>query len=597
MTDSISHRGPDDFGHFIEDQVGLGHRRLSIIDLSDHGHQPMSNEDGSILLIFNGEIYNYKEVGDQLKKKGHIFKSNSDTEVIIHAYEEYGTDCLKLFNGMFAFAIWDSNKKRLFAARDRIGIKPFYYFYDGKTFVFASEIKALLRHPCVSHQPNDDIIRRYLLLGSTVSDNTWYKNINQLSPGTWLVLQDEKLTIKKYWDIVYEPDYHRTFESFAEELHALLDDSVRLHLRSDVPVGAYLSGGIDSSTLVGFASRQLGGGIHTFSAAFNEGQDFDEREFIRIVSTSCATKHHEITPVSADLPRFLPTLLWHLDEPVIGAAILPMFRVSELVRKSGIKVVMGGQGGDELFGGYPPYYVSAGKNAIQEIRTGNFDFDICRELAHSPQYFYKGGAFGRILNRIKSSKTSIPFLRNVNDIRDESKNIFDKVLQDSPAKNTFDKALYFDLRYGLPGLLQQEDRMSMAWSIESRVPLLDYRIVEFSGKIPSWMKVRRGVLKSVLRESARGVVPNVILDRKDKKGFPTPSKKWFAGELAAYIKDTLVAKNLLSSDIVDPDAVGMMVEEHTNGSADHGDTLWKVLNMELWMRGVNSGWQDVERLK
>ena len=595
MSGVIAHRGPDDCGHFVNQGVGLGHRRLSIIDLSTHGHQPMSNEDGTIWLVYNGEIYNYAAIADQLKKKGHTFRSNSDSEVIIHAYEEFGTECLKFFNGMFAFALWDSVKKRLFSARDRVGIKPFYYHYDGATLVFGSEIKSLLHHPSVPQQPDVDIIRRYLLLGSTISDDTWYRGIKQLPPGSWLILQNGELTIKKYWDVTYEPDYSRSFESFTDELRALLQDAVRLHLRSDVPVGAYLSGGIDSSTLVSIAARELNNGIHTFSAAFNEGKEFDEREFIRIVSDAYGTKHSEVTPVSSDLSTLLPTLLWHLDEPVIGAAILPMYRVSELVRNSGVKVVIGGQGGDELFGGYPPYYVSAAKNVITEFASGNFNSAICRELPHLPEYLFKGGAANRLINRLKPAQATIQWLRNAKNTRQEMKDIWSVALQGSPTSNIFDKASYFDLKYGLPGLLQQEDRMSMAWSIESRVPLLDYRIVEFSGKIPSWMKVRRGVLKSVLRQSVRGIVPNQILDRKDKKGFPTPSGKWFAGELKGYISTTLLAKELLSAEIVDPGALATMVEAHTSGKADYGHILWKVLNLEIWMRGVASGWQNVEK--
>lgn len=595
MSGTIAHRGPDDEGIYREPGVGLCHRRLSIIDLSDHGHQPMSNEDGTIWLVYNGEVYNYAEIAARLKKSGHQFKSNSDSEVIIHAYEEFGTECLQLFNGMFAFALWDSTKQQLFAARDRIGIKPFYYYYDGSTLVFGSEIKSLLRHPNVTPRPDVDIIRRYLLLGSTISDHTWYQGIKQLSPASWLILQNGELTVGKYWDVAYEADHSRTFESFTDELRTLLQDSVRLHLTSDVPVGAYLSGGIDSSALVSIAARELHSGIHTFSAAFNEGKEFDEREFIRIVSDTYTTKHHEVTPNSSDLPKLLPTLLWHLDEPVIGAAILPMYRVSELVRKSGIKVVMGGQGGDELFGGYPPFYVSAARNVMAEFRSGNFNSAICRELPHLPQYLYKGGALNRVLTRIKPNKGSIQWLRNSDNTRQDMKDIWNESLQESPAANSFDQMSYFDLKHFLPGLLQQEDRMSMAWSIESRVPLLDYRIVEFSGKIPTWMKVRRGVLKSVLRESLRGIVPNPILDRQDKKGFPTPSSKWFAGELKGYLRDTLLAKELLSAEIVDPHALAKIVEAHTCGKADYGHVLWKALNLEVWLRGVASGWHDVQR--
>lgn len=597
MTQSISHRGPDDSGFFVDEGVGLGHRRLSIIDLSGRGHQPMSNEDGTIWIAFNGEIYNYLEIRPTLVEKGHCFRSESDTEVILHAYEEYGEECLSLFNGMFAFAIWDSKRKRLFAARDRIGIKPFYYFFDGAVLIFGSEIKALLRHPRVSAQPDQDTIRRYFLFGNTMSDNTWYTGVKSLPPGCCLSLENRKLNVRKYWEIKYEADYSRSFESFRDELHELLADSLRLHLRSDVPVGAYLSGGIDSSSIVSLASPMLPGGIHTFSAAFREGDEYDERKYINIVSKALATHHHEVVPVSMDLPRLLPKLLWHLDEPVIGPAILPMYRVCELVKKSGVKVVNGGQGGDELFGGYPPFFVTAAKNTILMARSGKWSSDIIPEILHVPSYLLKGGAFSRLYRRFVPGITGIQWLRGVDTIRSELDTISSDALSSSPASNPFDKMSFLMLKHYLPGLLQQEDRMSMAWSIESRVPLLDYRIVEFSGKVPSCMKVRRGVLKSLLRESVRGTVPDAILDRTDKKGYPTPTGKWFAGELSHYIKGTLCGQRLLSADIVEPHSVAQMVEHHISGHADYGAALWDVLNLEIWLRGLDDGWSCVEDAK
>lgn len=594
MADVIAHRGPDDAGYYRSEGVGLSHRRLSIIDLSARGHQPMASDDESLWIAYNGEIYNYLEIRRDLIARGHIFKSDSDTEVILRAYQEWGEEALSLLNGMFAFVIWDCRKKSLFAARDRVGIKPFYYYFDGSVFVFGSEIKAILRHPRVSVEPDLDSIRRYLLFGNTMGDGTWYSGVRTLSPGFSLALEKGRLSTAKYWDISYQPDHSRSFDSFAEELRALIADAVALHLRSDVPVGAYLSGGIDSSSVVSLATPMLQGGIHTFSAAFREGEQYDERKYIEVVSRTFRTHHHEVFPSSLDLPELLPKLLWHLDEPVIGAAILPMYRVCELVANSGVKVVNGGQGGDELFGGYPPFYVTAAKNAIASARSGAWSRDVLTELFYVPSYLHKGGAFERQFARFLPKQMQVSWLRESTDSRREIGEIWSQALADSPARNPFDEMSYLSLKYFLQGLLQQEDRMSMAWSIESRVPLLDYRIIEFSGKVPSWMKVRRGVLKSLLRESMRGVVPDAILDRQDKKGYPTPTGKWFAGPLRSFMEETLCGGRLYSESLVDPTAVAKMVALHGTGKVDYGAALWSVLNLELWMRGVLDGWKGVE---
>ncbi|UPU37631.1 asparagine synthase (glutamine-hydrolyzing) [Geomonas paludis] len=592
MADCIAHRGPDDAGYYRSEGVGLCHRRLSIIDLSERGHQPMASDDGTLCIVYNGEIYNYLEIKKELVAKGHLFRSDSDTEVVLRAYQQWGENALTLMNGMFAFVIWDSRKKSLFAARDRVGIKPFYYYFDGSAFVFGSEIKALLRHARVPTEPDLDSIRRYLLFGNTMGEGTWYRGIKTLAPGHCLTLAGGHLRTTRYWDISYRPDYSRSFASFAEELRGLLADSVALHLRSDVPVGAYLSGGIDSSSVVSLASSMLPGGIHTFSAAFKEGGEFDERRYIGIVSQRSRTRHHEVFPEGSELPQLLPRLLWHLDEPVIGAAILPMYRVCELAAKSGVKVVNGGQGGDELFGGYPPCYVTAARNVLLQARQGKASSELLAELLFVPRYLYQGGALDRLVARLRPAPKGVSWLREGTGSRREIGAIWDAALAASPAQNPFDQMSYLSLKYFLQGLLQQEDRMSMAWSIESRVPLLDYRIIEFSGTVPSWMKVRRGVLKSLLREAVRGVVPDEVLDRTDKKGYPTPTGRWFAGPLHPFMVATLGSGRLHAEELVDPAAVAEMVALHGAGKGDYGAALWTVLNLELWMRGVDGGWKD-----
>jgi asparagine synthase (glutamine-hydrolysing) len=590
MADSIAHRGPDDHGYYQARGVGLAHRRLSIIDLSANGHQPMPNADASNWIVFNGEIYNYLELGRELAASGHTFRSSSDTEVLLHGYEEHGPAWLGRLNGMFAFAVWDERRRRLFAARDRIGIKPFYYFFDGATFVFGSEIKALLRHPAVRVEPDWEAIREYLMFGHAVGDRTWYRGIRQLAPGCYLLLEDGKLRQERYWELRLEPEYNRSLVSCVEELRALLDDAVRLHWRSDVPVGAYLSGGIDSSSIVALAAKQRGERMHTFSAAFREGPQYDERPYIEIVARTFKTVHHEVIPSADSLPGLLPTLLWHLDQPVVGPAVLPMYHLSRLVAESGVKVVNGGQGGDELFGGYPSFYVPAAKNLIRGLRHRSENMPW-RELARVPQYLWMGGAGERLLQRFRQASNVTPaWLRTNGSVRSDLKEQWRSACDSSLPAGSFEEMTYMNLKHWLPGLLHQEDRISMAWSTESRVPILDYRLIELAGKMPSWAKVRGGTLKYVLRAAMRGCVPDEILDRTDKMGFPTPVSQWFRGPLRSYVERTLSGRKLSSEPLVNRAAVEQMVRDHTSGAKDYGAVLWKILNTEIWLREVEQGW-------
>lgn len=588
MGDIIAHRGPDDSGIYLEHGIGLIHRRLSIIDLSPKGHQPMCNEDGTIWIVFNGEIYNYAQLTVSLSNCGHMFKSNTDTEVIIHAYEQFGIECVQHLNGMFAFALWDSRNKRLFAARDRLGIKPLYYYYNGKQLIFGSEIKAILCCPNVQSVPNLDAIKQYLLFGHSYDDSTWYTGIRKLEPGSYLVLEHGELTLHKYWDVIFDIDYSRSSELFEEELQTILADSVRLHFRSDVPVGAYLSGGIDSSSIVALIANESKESMHTFSSAYSEGKEYDERKYINIVSKKFSTQHHEVIPSYVDIPNLLKRIIWHLDEPVIGAAVLPMYRVCEMVASSGVKVVNGGQGADELFGGYPPYFALAARNLLDGI-LGRGELGPIMEYAQIPQYLVKGGVFNRLWNRITPNGVQMSWLKGTNNIRDSQIEHLQFVKDLQPYLQPLEMASYLQIKNYLPGLLHQEDRMSMAWSVESRVPFLDYRIVELAAKIPSWLKVRNGTSKYILRRAMRGITPSAILERKDKKGYPVPTSKWFNRELRAYIKKTLVDAPLMSADIIDQSAVAQMVQAHISGKQDFGGTLWLILNTEIWFQCLGNG--------
>jgi asparagine synthase (glutamine-hydrolysing) len=587
MGDSIAHRGPDDAGYYSAPGVGLVHRRLSIIDLSARAHQPMTNEDATVWLTFNGEIYNYKPLVAELSSRGHRFASHTDSEVILHAYEEMGPRCLERFNGMFAFAIWDEKAHTLFAARDRLGIKPFYYAFDGQELVFGSEIKALMRHPGVSARPNRSVILEYLLFGHTFRDATCLEGVHQLPPGHFLLFDGETLRVERYWDLSFEVDTSRSLQSFADELREGLIDSVRLHLQSDVPLGAHLSGGVDSSTVVALAARQIGEPLHTFSGAFAEGEEFDERRYIRTVVRALGTQHREVVPSGRELPALLPRLLWHLDEPVVGAGSFPQYRVSELVARSGVKVVNGGQGGDELFGGYPSYFIPAGRSILKAGNAAPLS-----DRLRIPEYVVRGGALARIAARLPGRRNGhAPWLR----VRASERAALFAAREAAADGITgaFERATYLNVRHYLPALLHVEDRMSMAWSIESRVPLLDYRLAELAARMPAWVKIHGGSLKYVLRQSMRGIVPDEVLDRRDKKGFPTPVSRWLRDELSSWARAIFADNDFAAGDLIDPSAVTLMLDEHVAGVADHGATLWAALNVAIWWKGVENGWSGV----
>ena len=586
MGDTISHRGPDHEGYYRNNEgIGFCHRRLSILDLTDSGNQPMSNENETIWLVFNGEIYNYKELKANLERKGYKFKSNSDTEIIIKCYEEYGVDCVKYFNGMFAFSLWDSKNDIFFAARDRIGIKPFYYYSNDKMFAFASEIKSLHVHPEIIKEPNDEGIFNYLLFDHQIDHQTWFKNINTLEPGSFLIIKNNNLSIKKFWSIKFDIDYLRSFKSFKKELGKTIIDSVESHWQSDVPVGAHLSGGVDSSSIVSIASKILNKSLDTFSSAFDLGKEFDERKEINIVVKDSKTNHHQISISADDIKNNLEKIIYHMDEPVIGPAILPMYRISELVKKSNVKVVNGGQGVDEMFGGYKPYFSLAASNLLNNFKQKNFPYT---ELFYFPSYLFKGGTIKRFKNKIfkkfKKNKTTQNWIKG-NNIQKQIIEGTNAMRNETSNLQPFEKAAYVSLRYYLPALLHQEDRMSMAWSIESRVPMLDNRIIDLSLKIPSWYKVKKGMSKSIFRESVRGIVPDEILDNKIKRGYPTPTSVWFANDAYKYIYDLLSGDQFLANKYVDKDVLLVILEgQKKDVSKNISFPIWKSLVLQTWLK-------------
>ena len=582
MGDAIAHRGPDHDGYYTNKEgIGFCHRRLSIIDLSANGNQPMCSVDETIWLVFNGEIYNYKELREELILKGYTFKNNTDTEVIINAYLEYGIDCVKKFNGMFAFSLWDSKNNLFFAARDRIGIKPYYYYSNSKVFVFASEIKSLLVHPDVIKEVNEDAITNYLLLDHPVNNQTWFKDIFTLEPGSYLKIVNNKIQISKYWEIEFKIDFNRRYNSFKKELKKTIIDAIKLHWQSDVPVGAHLSGGVDSSSIVSIASKYLTKKLHTFSSAFDLGKEFDERKEINIVVEKFKTQHHQISVTADDLKDNLEKIIYHMDEPVVGPAILPMYRISELVKNEGIKVVNGGQGVDEMFGGYNPYFSLAARNMLSNYNQKSFPLS---ELLYFPWYLHKGGTLKRFINKFKKSNKNYNWIK-VQNTQEKTIKAFAKLKNETSNLSPFEMSAYVSLRYYLPALLHQEDRMSMAWSIESRVPMLDIRIIDLALKIPSWFKVHKGMSKSIFRESVRGLVPDEILDNKIKRGYPTPTSIWFAKDAYDYMYKLFSGDDFLANDYVNKDVLLTVLEDQKKDiSTNISFPFWKALVLHTWLK-------------
>jgi asparagine synthase (glutamine-hydrolysing) len=577
MRERLAHRGPDDFGVYAARGVGLGHQRLSIIDLTDAGHQPMVNEDSTLYLVFNGEIYNYVELRDVLRQHGHVFRSESDSEVILHAYEQYGPDCVSQFNGMFAFAIWDTRQRSLFLARDRIGIKPLYYAAGPSRLAFASEVKALLAAPGVEREANCNAIRQYWDVGVPVNDETWFKGILQLMPGHWALWKEGRLRIQQYWDFQQNPVHGKSEAAWAEEVRALLTDAVRLTLRSDVPVGAHLSGGLDSSALTALASLASPTPVRTFSGRYAEGPPFDEGRYIRQMVDRYHTDAHEVTITPECISDSLRTITWHMDYPIAGSGVAPQFAVCQLTKARNTKVVLGGQGGDELFAGYfdnyQPYLETLLGRIWQPSAMRDFASTVAwltlavgpSRLVNVLQHRWRHGQNGSLLSDefLRTTQLSPPML---------------------PPKGTgpMQQKLYWDIKYRLPALLHVEDRTSMAASLESRVPLLDYRLVELAGAIPDGLKLKRGQTKYILRRALDGLLPAPILARRDKIGFTLPLERWFTGPLNHFAREVIQSKAARERGIFAEGAAQKVLE---NGAGTNwASEIWLMLSIEMWYR-------------
>jgi asparagine synthase (glutamine-hydrolysing) len=603
MRDAMTHRGPDDQGLFIHDRVGLGHRRLSIVDLAT-GQQPMANEDGSLHIVFNGEIYNHLDFRAELEARGHRYKTKSDTETILHLYEDHGAGVVERLRGMFAIAIWDEPKKELFLARDRLGIKPLYYVLtqDGSLF-FASEIKALLAAGAVKPELNIAALPDYLANHATSGEATLFAGVKRLLPGHTLLWRDGQVTMRCFWDIpaAQPEDGGTTDAQLINEWRELFRTSVKLRLMSDVPLGMFLSGGIDSSAIAAMMSGMVTEPIKTFSVAFHE-PEANELEFARAAARAFKTDHHEVVVTPSEFFTALPKLVWHEDEPIAHPSSIALNFVSRLA-KDHVTVVLTGEGSDELLAGYARYRKTLLNLALGRAYARMSTAGL-RELARRSAERLVGS---RTLSRLKRT-----FLWNPPDVEHlyfDAFAVFPRSMQPdllnvgtleqigaldpyAAMRSRFDRdrdasvlsrLLYTDLKTYLHELLMKQDQMSMAASVESRVPFLDHKLVEFTTTLPDRLKLRGWTTKYVLREAMKGLVPDPILNRP-KMGFPVPIGRWFRGSERHVIDEYVLGDRAAGRGLFNRTFVKGLVEEHQCGAVDHSERLWALVNFEIWYR-------------
>ena len=630
MTDCLHHRGPDDEGYvYINLREGrgrayagektlaalqlpppdgdagrtcdlvLGHRRLSILDLSPAGHGPMSYKGGKLWITYNGEIYNYLELRNELKVKGYPFQTQTDTEVILAAYDEWGIDCLKHFNGMWAFALVDLEKKRIFCTRDRAGVKPFYYTFDGKRFCFASEIKALLQVDGVKAEPNEQIIADYLFSGYLDhTSETFFKNIYQLRPGEFLLFEGNRFITQSYWDIEDKEIRFARDQDYTERFFELLQDSIRLRLRSDVPIGTCLSGGLDSSSIVCLANRLMFDGRSidprligerqkTFSSCF-ENSTYDERRFIELIIQKTEAEKNYVFPQGERLFEDMSKLIWHQDEPFGSTSIYAQWQVMQTAKSRGVTVLLDGQGGDELLAGYFPsfYFLLGGRLKRMEV------FQWLKELKGLQQYH------GRLLNQFLPGMlmalfppSILSWLGALSNRRkgwaaeDFEKKYFRSFPTPGNLEDELNNYLYRLFRFfALPGLLHYEDRNSMAYSIETRLPFLDYRLVEYLFSLPPEQKIKEGVTKVILRRAMEGVLPEQVRNRTDKIGFITPEGLWLRTVLRDKIDELLGSKSFAERGYFEVNRVKDFFRRYCEGKVQDHAIIWRWVNLELWLR-------------
>lgn len=607
MRDTITHRGPDDAGIFVEGTVGLAHRRLSIVDLGN-GHQPMSNEDGSVWIVFNGEIYNHRDLRPALEGSGHIYRSQSDTETIIHLYEEHGLKAIDHLRGMFAFAIWDSTKQQLVLVRDRLGIKPLYYtLSDDGTIYFASEIKSLIEARAIRPELNYNAMADYTANRYTSGEETLFRGVKRLMPGHSLTWSNGQIKIERYWDVSFaKSDEQLTDQQYVESFDELFHQSVRLRLMADVPLGMFLSGGIDSTAIAWAMSEMVDDPIKTFSVAFKE-REANELGYARMAARAFGTDHHEIVVSPDQFFDALPDLIYQEDEPIAHPSSVPLYFVSRLASEH-VKVVLTGEGSDELLAGYEKY-----RKTIYNLALGRaYQASIPRQIRLSIKRMIERSGFNLPAQR-KLSRTFLCLSPNIEEIYFDNFSVFSRSMQTdlfsremrervsvsdpyqtsldafgaTDAEAMLDRLLAVDLKTYLHELLMKQDQMSMAASIESRVPFLDHKLVEFAAKLPLKMKLRGLTTKYILRRAMRNRLPKEILSRS-KMGFPVPVGTWLRGRFSHLTDEYILSERARNRGIFDIDWVRALIARHQAGE-NHAERLWMLINFEIWQRRFLDG--------
>lgn len=600
MNDAITHRGPDDEGFYFKNQTVLGMRRLSIIDLAG-GHQPISNEDGTVWVVFNGEIYNYRELREGLLARGHHLRTNSDTETIVHLYEDYGDDLVSHLNGMFGFALWDERRQRLLIARDRMGEKPLYFTQTDEAFIFASELKALVQHPSVERRINLLALRKYLQYEFVPSPHTMLEGVHKLLPAYRLIFEKGSWRTERYWQLSYDGGRLKiSEEEAAEEVRNRLREAVRMRLVSDVPLGVLLSGGIDSSTMAEMACEAAGGRVKTFSIAFEE-KSFDESSYARKVAEQLGTEHYEQRFTERDMLDIVPEIPRLLDEPLGDGSLIPTFLLSRFTRQH-VTVALGGDGGDELFAGYPTYGAHRMAKLYQMIpgfvRSGLIEPAVARmpvstenlSLDFKAKRFVRGASHG--------AGTRHTIWMGSYDAAQQRELLRPEIIAACPDEIVFDEVLPYDRLNGHSNLIEQMmkldaahylsecvlfkvDRASMAASLETRAPFLDHTFIEFVLKLPIEMKLKGLTGKYILKKAMRGRLPDDVIDRP-KKGFGMPVAKWVKGELRSLVRDTFSPERLNRRGLFNAAYVQRLLDEHERGVADHRKLIWTLLMFEMW---------------
>jgi asparagine synthase (glutamine-hydrolysing) len=603
MNHEIVHRGPDDCGSYVRGNVGLAMRRLSIVDLRS-GHQPISNQDGTIHIIFNGEIYNHADLRRDLEERGYHYRTRSDTETIVHLYEECGEQCVEHLRGMFAFVIWDEEKQLLFCARDRFGIKPLYYcLVGGRHLILASEIKSLLRFPGVRARLENGAVSEYLAFGYASGSRTLFAEIKSLEPGHTLTVQGRgDVRIRRYWDLPARPNSAESLENYAGKYREQLEDAVDSHLMSDVPLGVFLSGGIDSSAIAALMSDLRQAPIETFSVGYAE-EAYSELPYARLMADHIGSSHHEVRISRKDFFDVLPRLIWHEDEPLVWPSSVSLYFVARLARER-VKVVLTGEGSDETLAGYTRYPFTVWNARLDRgyrgvipsgmrrfLRDAAADSNwlpskMKKKLRHtflardgaSWAAFYFDNFYAAFSEAEQASLLA-------DEIRPAPGQEYGDVLKfwEKSSGSLLERLLYTDIKTYLVELCMKQDQMSMAASVESRVPFLDHVLVEFALSIPASLKTRGLTGKRILKAVMKKSLPNAILNRQ-KLGFPTPYSQWLSGSQVDIVKDLLLEERTVSRGLFKSESVERLFAEHRTNLRDHSDKLWRLLNLEIWHR-------------